>query len=253
MNPEVVCTELELRSQYPSLSKLLFASQMQSNFSLTDGYITNSLTGYVTELGNLAVSPLNFTNVSLLRPLVQYDFNAKSCIVYKVLFRCFNLVAIPANNVNMTQSSHTITPASTTVPINTASTGTLGASPINMTTTGTQGTTVDTVSSSTFTGGIANQNYVYEEITGNWQPNFFRPVLNINGDNILGNTNSSFFTANNLGDRSIGFGFPFEQTFNSYFDAISNIEIYAIAGKVNIPALTLQRFFITCELEILWK
>lgn len=253
MNEQLACTELELKNQYPNSSYLLFASQMESPNNMTDGYITNSLTGYVTELNNLASYPLNFTNISALRPVVQFDFNNNQCVVHKVNFRCYNLVQISANNVNISQSSHTITPASTTVPINTTSTGNLGASPINMSTIGSQGTTVDTVSASTLTGGIADQDYIFEEITGNWQPNYFRPAIIINGTNILGNTNSTFFSGNNLGDRSIGFGFPFKQDLDCTIGSINSIQINAIAGKVNIPALTLQRFFITCELEILWK
>lgn len=92
--------------------------------------------------------------------------------------------------------------------------------------------------------------------TGGWQPNFFRPVIQISDNNVItGQMKSGYFQqftgAKNFGDLSIGLPLPLCQDANAFMNdgtgGISNINIYAPCGRIT-GTDSVQAYPVLCTL-----
>jgi hypothetical protein len=93
-------------------------------------------------------------------------------------------------------------------------------------------------------------------MVGNWQPNFFRPYVAINGQTII-DAAQSFFPENNqnLGDIAYGYDFPFCIEPQSQLRNIDNIVIAACAFQYVDSGSTrkLYRFPVHCEIKVRYR
>ncbi|MBL8004955.1 MAG: hypothetical protein JNL36_07655 [Candidatus Kapabacteria bacterium] len=226
-----VCNEFELLTTYPFRKKLLFASQLENQSVISDGYVADSNQGYITVLQSIGLDPVFPNPITLLRPLVDYDLENKVCCIKSVRFRVYRakLRSLPNSNVALTNAGYT----------------TSGASPFTVPPNGTSGT-------------VTNQfpQYSFEEVSEHWQPNYFRPQIVVNGMDILGSSVPSYFKPNtNQGDKSIGWELPVKEDLYTFFNkGIESIQVYGLVAQAIAPAFTtFERFFLKCELDIRWK
>lgn len=72
--------------------------------------------------------------------------------------------------------------------------------------------------------------YQANTIPSPWQPNFFRPVFRVNGENAL---NVSKTVDNNKADRSMGYPLPYDfAVYTHYTDSIQKLESEAMVGQL---------------------
>lgn len=231
-----VCNEFELLTTYQSRKKVQFATQLEHPSVLSDGYVANANNGYITVLQAIGVNPVFPNPITLLRPLNSFNFADKNCCLYKFKFRCYRakLRTLANSNVSLTNSSQNVTGADM-------------AGPITL-----------TFPANSTTGTLTNQfpQYTFEEVDVQWQPNYFRPQLIIDGMDVLESSIPSYFSPNiNLGDRSIGYDLPYKETLYKFYPkGIQSIEVHGFVAQAIAPAFTTyERFFLTCELDVLWK
>ena len=93
----------------------------------------------------------------------------------------------------------------------------------------------------------ANEVIIDNMLTASWQPNYCRPLVNINGENITSSISS--YNPNSIISGSIGLPLPFCLTINKVIKEPRNIEIYsALAqrtsdGYRNYPLLAIINFW----------
>lgn len=231
-----VCNEFELLTTYPFRKKLLFASQLENQSVISDGYVADSNQGYITVLQSIGLDPVFPNPITLLRPLVDFDLENKICCIQSVRFRVYRakLRTLSNSTVALTNSAQAVT-------------GTDVGGPITL-----------NFPSNSSGGSITNvfPQYSFEEVTEHWQPNYFRPQIVVNGMDILGSSVPSYFKPNtNQGDKSIGWELPVKEDLFTFFPkGIESIKVYGLVAQAIAPAFTnFERFFLKCELDIRWK
>lgn len=105
------------------------------------------------------------------------------------------------------------------------------------------------------TTSIANQNNVYVQSAGlnavpvDWQPNWFRPRVILNGKQVFGSTERTY-RAGNLGYASIGGVTTVEEEYAIYQDSVQELSVYARACqriRTAAPAIMYQPYAVMCE------
>ena len=177
----------------------LFVSSNEIVHPQTDAHITDAYTGYITELQNLgqaATAPGSRDMVASPYPTrmrcltdMEEIKKAKQVLVEKIEFS----------------------------PIDSM----LDAG------TGQDTATVAAIRNSRTGNSIYGQSMFRNGIPNNWQPNWFRPEVWVNGINILGNIKINYFKSTNKGDLSFGFRCP--KCFDKWmlFGEIKKFEIFA--------------------------
>lgn len=92
-----------------------------------------------------------------------------------------------------------------------------------------------------------------DAMVGNWQPNWFRPFVKINNTVIFDTVASYYKQGNHVGDKSIGFDFPFCIDVYRKFPGINKIEIFAFALMYIATATTdrkYKRFAVKAEIKL---
>lgn len=244
-NNDYGCTIVDLGRYYRKYYNMVFMTSLESNVLQTPTYIANTQSGYITQIGliNADTSINNPLTISRLRCVSDLGdlVNNKEVILRRITFRAF----LP--NTNSSSTSGTSTPTSAN------STMTLGARTVTL-------TSADPILSANYAGSIGagtgtvqnpTQNivqttsvpYGYTEIT-NWQPNYFRPRVMINNEDIIPDS-----PVNNLGDLSIGIPLPFVAEPFIPFEQITSLNVFARAGIYNPTTTQIQRVVVYCNLE----
>jgi len=204
------------------------SSTQTGNF--TDSYVANNWTAYLEEFEKLGQSVLisNNTNVveepypSKLRPLQDMKFlrTAKNIMIVNYRFYAIDTTKIGSSFQNAT--------------VNDAILLSLSAQPL------------DAYVASRFLNAIPVS----------WQPNYFRPKIKINNNNILQNRESTAFgDGNNKGDLSIGGFVPDNRNIYYFQPNVNDIEVYASVRQiVNIGTDYYAKAFpVLCELNITYQ
>lgn len=240
---EYGCNIVDLGRYYRKYYNMVFMTSLESNVLQTPTYIGNTQSGYITQIGliNADTSINNPLTIYRLRCVSNIDdlIANKKVILRRITFRAF----LP--NTNVASTSGTSTPTTATSGIVTATTGihtssnpALGANySIAENTTGSVQNPTQTIVQTT------SAPYGFTEIT-NWQPNYFRPRVVINNDEIIPDS-----PVNNLGDMSIGVPLPLIVEPFIPFEQINTLNVYARAGIYNPTTTQIQRVCVYCNLE----
>lgn len=240
-NNDYGCTIVDLGRYYRKYYNLVFMTSLESNLLQTPTYIANTQSGYIAQIGLINAdssinNPLTINRLRCVSDINDIIAN-KEVLLRRITFRAF----MP--NTNLASTSGTSTPTSGTSPLS-ARTVTLNSD--------------NTLLSANYAGSIGagtvgnpTQNivqttsapYGYTEIT-NWQPNYFRPRVMINNEDIIPDS-----AVPNLGDMSIGVPLPLiAEPFIPYKE-ITSINVYAKAGIYNPTTTQIQRVCVYCNLE----
>lgn len=205
MSCEVQSPMSYLRSFYESLgfnnykTKTIRLISTTQTGDLTSSYIANNFTSYLEELEKLGnaiqitggLDPRENPYPSKLRPLDKFDDlnKSKHVLINSINFFAIDTTKIGSVNQNSTVNSAIVTSASS----------------------------------------LLNK-YAYAGVFGavlpSFNPNFFRPKVIINGENILDFDLTSLGVNDNQGDLSMGATLPFNIEPNHYFaDGVQSINI----------------------------
>jgi hypothetical protein len=192
------CLSPELLKQYPNPHICIFGSTVDPTSGLVASFVTDADTGYVVELektGQHATGPGSAVFVenpytTMLRP--NSDLNdlylrkGQDMLIESVLF-----FAVDATKVTPTLMQ-----------------------PVAATEYQDPVVVADMITSQSTVMDANYASHFRNSMIGNWQPNWFRPSLFVNGRNILANISKSQFAGtggskNHRADMSIGLALPF--------------------------------------------
>lgn len=211
------CLSPDLLKQYPRPVIALFSSTVDTGSEFAPLHVADTPLGYLTELekaGQHATSPGSVSVAespysTRLRPNSDleniYAMRGRPCIIESVLFYA----------IDATTATPTLTEP---ISGNTYQDATVVGDMITS-----QSTDMDANVASHFRNALV----------GNWQPNFFRPALYVNGVNILANLTGSHLVDTtgiraHRGDLSIGLPLPFELDLAMEFpNGIAKLEAHA--------------------------
>lgn len=209
---------------------LRYLSTTQTGIEFTDSHISDDWTAYLEEFEKLGNSVLiePTTDVieqpypSKLRPLQRMDFlrTAKNIMIVNYRFYAIDSTKIGSVHQN--------------ADVNTAITNSVTSQP------------VDAYVASRF----------LNTIPVSWQPNYFRPKIKINNNNILQNQeNTAYGDFNNKGDLSIGGFVPDNRNIYYFQPVVNNIDVYASVRQIVKVGTDYyaKAFPVLCELNITFQ
>lgn len=228
----------DIAAQYPNTDVALFYSTPMwiDNNGTTQADVANTILGYYQAMERIGQSSTVVPTTSqvenpyscLLRPLTENSriYNAPDNGVFLESIT-FSLYDQMVNGGTQTQLDSALYQDAT-----------LNSAVVNS-----QNTMLNRAMTGTYRFGMV----------GNWQPNYFRPIVRVNGETIL-DMNSTFTKPNgqnNLADLSIGASLPLCVEPMKPFAKIKEITIAAFALQIiaQAGARNLQRYGVLCEMK----
>ncbi|MBS1562365.1 MAG: hypothetical protein JSS89_12230 [Bacteroidetes bacterium] len=199
------CLSPEIIRDYPKVRVSLFASVTDTNDAFSFSHVANQPDGYVTELQKCAQSSTAMGTEALIpepystRLMPVSDMSEVLAAATGVLLESIEFVGYDGTLVGSSDQN-----ADNNTAIDSS-----------------QSSALDAYMASHFRGGIV----------GNWQPNYCRPVVRVNGMSVLDMMGSEIQDAatlqrNHLGHLSIGIPLPFGLEYYREFDRVTKVEVY---------------------------
>ncbi len=228
------CLRPEIVREYPHVRELLFVSTVDPNEEFDYAHVANTPTGYVTELERCGQSSSSMGT----KQVRTSPYSTR-------------LMPISPQDDVLNIETGVMLEQATFIGYD----ATLAGSPFqnamnNAAIEASQSSSVDAYVASHFRFGI----------TGNWQPNYCRPEIRIDGVTILSMGDSQIInpateTRAHLGHMSIGVALPYLVQFYREMDRVRSIEVYCPLGQPIMtsaePTEKIARYPVLCMMR--WR
>lgn len=200
------CLSPEIIRDYPKVRVTVFVSTTDTADSFDYAHVANAVDGYVTELEKCAQS----SDVMGTDALTAEPYSTR-------------LMPVSDMSEIFSQADGVLLESIEFVGYDGTSIGSAFQNAANNTAIdSSQSSALDAYMASHFRGGIV----------GNWQPNYCRPVVRINGQSVLDLSGSEVqdvvtLQRNHLGHLSVGIPLPFGMEYFREFERITKIEVSA--------------------------